>query len=453
MLALGLAACIVGSLGAYRLLHLAAETEQPPTQKLVQDLIALPFALAHEDGGALATKQVGSLTEDADSQGTEAPFISETTIRSGDNLASVLKRLGLTDTRLLHALTHDAKARSIYKLYPGRSVIAATNNQGDFLWLRYIHTPATDSAGQALTKLLELRSYEGGFVANELEEPTEVHTEVAVGTITRSLFAATDEANIPDAITSQMAEILGSKIDFLRGLRKGDQFRVVYETRTHQGRSAGAGKVLALQFINQDKAYSAVWFSSGENTGGYYSLEGESMRGSFLRNALKFSRISSGFGSRRDPIHGAWSGHAGIDYAAPTGTPIQATADGIVELAGWQNGYGNVVILKHNSNISTLYAHQSSFAPGISKGARVSQGQLLGYVGSTGWSTGSHLHYEFRIGEKAVDPLAVILPESPAIEAAQLPAFATAVAPFKQQLEVLAGVQMNRLEDTSIASR
>lgn len=411
----------------------------PPEQKLVQDNVALPDTVFAPTENTLQD---------------ESPFITETHIRSGDTVASVLRRLNLSDTRLLAALTNNPGARSLYKLYPGRTVLAATSQDGDLLWLRYIHTPGNETNGRVTTKMLEVKPANGSFVMNELEELTDVHIEVAMGTINRSLFAATDEANIPDNITSQMAEILGSKIDFLRGLRKGDQFRVVYETRSHEGRTAGTGRVLALQFINQNKVYSAVWFNSPDGkSGGYYSLEGESLRGNFLRNALKFSRISSTFGTRRDPIHGAWSGHAGIDYAAPVGTPIQATADGTVEMAGWQNGYGNVVILRHAGNISTVYAHQSAFASGITKGARVSQGQLIGYVGSTGWSTGAHLHYEFRMGDKPVDPLAVVLPEAPAIDANQLPSFQSATLPYKQQLEVLAKFQKAAPEDTSIASQ
>lgn len=421
--------------GAFGMVVPSATDLPPPEQVVLQDVVAIPDeALARTEATA----------------GADAPFITETHIQPGDTVASVLKRLKLTDTRLLTAITSNTQARSIYKLRPGRTVLVATTQDGDFLWLRYIHTPGTEANGRVIAKMLEVKAVDGSFTFNEIEEQTETHIEVGMGTITRSLFAATDVANIPDGITSQMADILGSKIDFLRGLRKGDQFRVVYETRAHEGRSVGTGRVLALQFVNQGKSYSAVWFNSDDNkSGGYYSLEGETLRGVFLRNALKFSRISSTFGTRRDPILGSWSGHAGVDYAAPTGTPIQATADGIIDYIGWQNGYGNVIILRHPGNITVVYGHQSAFAPDLVKGSRIAQGQTIGYVGSTGWSTGAHLHYEFRINDKPVDPLTVALPESPPIEAEHLPTFVKAVAPLKQQLEVLAKFQPTAAEESA----
>ena len=156
---------------------------------------------------------------------------------------------------------------------------------------------------------------------------------------------------------------------------------------------------------------------------------------------MKFTRISSTFGSRRHPIHGSWRNHNGVDYAAPTGTPIHATADGVVEYIGAQRGYGNTIILKHHSNYSTLYAHQSRFAKGLRKGDRVEQGQLIGYVGSTGWSTGPHLHYEFRIAGKPVDPLAVDLPVARKLEPAQKALFTAAAAQYKTQLSLLQSYQ------------
>jgi murein DD-endopeptidase MepM/ murein hydrolase activator NlpD len=156
---------------------------------------------------------------------------------------------------------------------------------------------------------------------------------------------------------------------------------------------------------------------------------------------------------RKSPMHGEWEGHAGIDYAAPTGTPIHATADGVVEVAGWRSGYGNTVIIKHRGKISTLYGHQSRLAEGITAGTRVTQGQLIGYVGSTGWSTGAHLHYEFRINDKPVDPLSVAMPESQPIEPAMRDAFALATSAYRQQLQVLASFQDNVPDVSNVASR
>jgi len=418
-----------------------ANNEVAPEQKLVLNVVPVP--------APVETAAVEQAPE-------ETPYIIETRIRSGDTLATVLKRLDVSDASLLNFLTREPKARSVYKLIVGRSVQAATNDDGDLLWVRYYHTPNADANGNSVAKTLQITATQTGFEAEELLQPLETHVEVAVGTIRSSLFAATDVAGIPDAITSQMAEVLSSKVDFLRGLRTGDQFRVVYETRTIGGRQAGAGRVLALEFINGGKTHNAVWFSPDGKTGGYYNLDGESLRGAFLRSALKFSRISSTFGMRKLPGLQAWSGHhAGVDYAAPTGTPIYATADGTVDFVGWRNGYGNTVILKHHSRISTLYAHQSRFAAGLKAGSKVSQGDLIGYVGSTGWSTGPHLHYEFRVADKPIDPLTATanMPTSLPLAAEHREQFAQVVAPYKQQLQVLAKFQEAVPETSNVASR
>lgn len=353
----------------------------------------------------------------------------------------MLQRLELDSPGLQAFLTHDASARSIYKLYPGRSVQAATDAEGQLIWLRYIHTPGNEAEGQVVTRMLHVARTDDGYKAEEITENTDRQTRVAVGTIRSSLFGATDAAGIPDSVTMQMADILSAKIDFLRDLRQGDQFRVVYEVRSHDGRYAGAGRVLALEFINGGKTYSAVWFSPDNKTGSYYDFDGTSLRGAFLRTALKFSRISSTFGMRMHPIHKTWTGHKGVDYAAPSGTPIHTTADGTVEFAGWQNGYGNVVIIKHHGKYSTLYAHQSRIAAGITKGAKVSQGQLIGYVGATGWATGPHLHYEFRVDNQPIDPLSVDLPVARTLEPAEVRAFNQAVTPYKQQIQLLTQFQ------------
>ncbi len=414
----------------------------PPEQKLVQQIVPIPLSS-------------DSFSSDASQQQAETPFVHETRVRAGDSLATVLKRLDIADSELLSFMSRDPNARAVYKLYPGRSFQSATNEQGKLLWIRYFHSPNVESNGKSIARLLQISTTDQGFKAQEIEQLTEIHTEVAVGTIERSLFATTDAAGIPDGITSQMAEVLGSKIDFLRGLKRGDQFRVVYENRTNEGRSVGNGRVLALEFVNNGRSYSAIWYSPDGKSGSYYDANGDSLQGAFLRNAIKFSRISSTFGLRTMAGHQAWSGHhPGIDYAAPTGTPIHATADGTVEHVGWKNGYGNTVIIKHHGKISTLYAHQSRFAEGLAVGARVSQGQLIGYVGSTGWSTGAHLHYEFRVADKPIDPLtAVAMPQSMPLSAEQREEFAQVVAPYKQQLQVLAKFQEAVPESNSVASR
>ncbi len=382
----------------------------------------------------------------------EARFVSETQIRRGDTLAALLQRLRVQEKGLQQFLVQDKSARSIYKLYPGRTVQAAVDAEGNLIWLRYNHTPGAKEKSGIVSKWLEVSSNgEGTFEATEHSRPADVQVRIAESEIKSSLFGATDEADIPDAITMQMTEILGSKIDFLQDLRQGDRFRIIYESYSHEGREIGAGKILALEFINKGKAYEAVWYAPDQSSGSYYDFEGSSLKGAFLRTALKFSRISSTFGMRKHPVHGGWRGHKGVDYAAASGTPIHATADGVVEFIGKQNGYGNTIILKHHDKFSTLYAHQRSFAKGLKKGDKVSQGELIGYVGSTGWATGPHLHYEFRVNNKQIDPLSVDLPVARKLDSNQRKAFDRTVAQYREHIHFLANLQDSG--DIKVAAR
>jgi murein DD-endopeptidase MepM/ murein hydrolase activator NlpD len=383
---------------------------------------------------------------------SEAPFIAETQIRRGDTLAALLQRLRVQERGLQQFLVQNKDARSIYKLYPGRTVQAALDNVGNLIWLRYNHTPGTTEKDGYVSKWLEVSADgKGGFLASEHSTMADTHVRIAESEIKSSLFGAADEANIPDAITIQMTEILGSKIDFIQDLRRGDRFRVIYETYSHDGREIGVGKILALEFINKNKAYEAVWFAPEKSSGSYYDFDGKNLKGAFLRTALKFSRISSTFGMRKHPVHGGWRGHKGVDYAAASGTPIHATADGEVEFIGQQSGYGNTIILKHYGKYSTLYAHQTRFAKGLKKGDSVKQGELIGYVGATGWATGPHLHYEFRVNNKQIDPLSVDLPVARSLEGPERKMFEQTVAQYREHIDLLATLQTR--DDLKVASR
>ncbi len=251
----------------------------------------------------------------------------------------------------------------------------------------------------------------------------------------------------PDAIAIQIADIFSTDIDFHRDLRRGDRFTVVYETFHDQGEWLRTGRVLAAEFVNNDKVYQAVWFQYGENEGGYYTLEGKNIRKAFLRSPLEFSRITSGFTTARfHPVLQEWRAHRGIDYGAPTGARVKATGDGVVEFAGRQGGYGNLVVLRHQSQYTTWYGHLSGMAKGLRKGARVAQGEVIGYVGSTGLATGPHLHYEFRISNVHQNPLRVVLPSAPPITDEQRPRFDAAATPFGQQLKLLRDTNFARLD-------
>ncbi len=395
----------------------------------------------------LASKLAKQIAPDA-----SAPYINQTRIKSGDNVAALLKRLEVSEDGLQHFLVHNEAARSIYKLYPGRTVEAALDGNGDLVWLRYKHTPnGKDDQGNPAAKWLEVTPTEdGGFEAQEQTKIAEVQTRAAEGRIETSLFGATEKAGIPDAITMQMAQILATKMDFMKDLQQGDEFRIIYETHSTDGHYSSAGRILALEFVNKGKTHEAIWFKPDGESGGYFDFDGQSQKGAFLKTALKFTRISSKFGMRKHPIHKRWIGHKGVDYAAASGTPIHATADGTVEFIGQQRGYGNVIIIQHHGKYSTLYAHQSRFAKGLRKGAKVSQGQHIGYVGSTGWATGPHLHYEFRVAGEPKDPLSVDLPVARSLEGKEKQQFKTVVAQYKDQMQLIARLQS---EGTELAQR
>ena len=218
------------------------------------------------------------------------------------------------------------------------------------------------------------------------------------------MFAATDDAGLPDSVATQLAEIFGGEIDFHRDLRRGDHLSVIYETIYHDGRPLRGGRVLCAEFVNDGHTYRAVYFQAADGKGAYYSPEGKSLKKAFLRSPLEFSRITSGFSMRLHPILKEWRAHKGVDYAAPTGTRVKATADGAVDFVGVQRGYGNVVILRHQGKYTTYYGHLKGFASGVRKAMRVAQGDTIGYVGMSGMATGPHLHYEFRINDVQQNP-------------------------------------------------
>jgi murein DD-endopeptidase MepM/ murein hydrolase activator NlpD len=238
------------------------------------------------------------------------------------------------------------------------------------------------------------------------------------------LFAATDDADIPDAIAARIIEIFSSEIDFHKDLHKGDRFTVIYESHHDNGTQTGTGKVLAIEFVNQGRRHRAVYFQAGGSAGAYYTPEGKSLRKAFLRSPLEFSRISSGFSlARFHPVLNTWRAHRGVDYAAPTGTRIKAVADGRVAFSGQQGGYGNLIILQHQGKYSTAYGHLSGFARGMRKGQSVRQGDIIGYVGATGLATGPHLHYEFRVNGDQRDPLREVMPDTVPVSGRELVAF------------------------------
>lgn len=331
-------------------------------------------------------------------------------IRKGDTVASVLSRLGVDDADALSFLRTNSTAKTIVQeLAPGRMVEARIAADGDLLALRM---------RTAADRLVKVVNIDGDFHAFSDAAPLDTRVIYRSGVIRSSLFAATDAAGVPDSIAKQIIKLFGTDIDFHRDLHPGDRFTVIYEGIYDGADMVRPGRLLAAEFSNLGQIHRLVYFDDPAASGDYFTPGGRSLKRAFLRSPLEFSRVSSGFSSaRQHPIFNDWRAHKGVDFAAPIGTPVLATSDGMATFVGGQNGYGNVIELKHYGQYSTVYAHLSRFAEGMRTGLKVEQGDIIGYVGASGWATGPHLHYEFRINGAHQDPLGsavpVAIPTSP----------------------------------------
>lgn len=365
-------------------------------------------------------------------------FWREERIQKGDSIASLLARLNVSDEDIQTFLSDIRHASAFRQLKPGKLVQAQTSEDGKLLGLRYHYTGDT---------LLQVTRQADRFSSKEENLHLERHVHNKSGRIRSSLFAATDDANLPDSVAIQMAEIFSTDIDFHRDLQKGDQFSVVFESFYHNGEFIKSGRILAAEFVNNGKSYRAVYFQGRDGQGGYFTPDGKNLRKAFLRSPLEFSRVSSGFMSARfHPILKEWRAHKGVDYAAPSGTRIKATADGVVKLLGKQNGYGNVIALQHQGKYETVYGHLSGFAAGLRQGQRVNQGQVIGYVGMTGMATGPHLHYEFKMAGVQKNPLSLEMPTAFPIAADQKPEFHRTTLPLANNLNLLRGTNLAALD-------
>ena len=388
-----LAALLLSGTGlTYAVATLAPDASSLPVRRIVE---TLPLQNLPQQADALEA-QVQKL------------YRSEQT-RSTDTADTLLKRLGVFDPAAAAFLHANPVAQKNLLAHSGRAVTAETTSANTLLKLQARWSPDEDGTFKRLT----IQKSGNGFISRLDTLPLVASSRIGSGTISTSLFAATDEAHIPDAVANQLAEIFSGDIDFHRALQPGDRFSVVYETLEADGEALRSGRVLSAEFVNAGKSYQAVWFQDPVASaatppakgGGYYTLAGDSLRRAFLASPVEFSRITSGFSMRFHPILQIWKAHLGVDYAAPIGTSVRNVGDGVVEFAGVQNGFGNVVKVMHQGQISTVYAHLSDIK--VRVGQAVSQGQTIGLVGMTGWATGPHLHFEYRVNGEYRDPQAV----------------------------------------------
>lgn len=385
-----------------------APIQVPPVESIIQDVAAAPAKVA-------VAPPVPA-----------GPQWKEFTIQNGDNLSILFKRAGLND-RAIYELFSDAKeAKDLRRIRPGQKM-AFLVEDGRLTGLKYV-----------INELNSLSFERGkkGFTGKQIALKPDIKYAFRQATIDSSLYMAGKRAGLPSNLTMDMANIFGWDIDFALDIQKGDSFKVMYEEQFLDGKKIGVGKVIAAEFTNGGKTFKAVRYTDKEGNSNYYTPDGRGMHKAFLRTPIEFARISSHFNlSRKHPVLHIIRAHKGTDYAAARGTPIRATGNGKIAFAGVKGGYGNAVIIQHGQGIETLYGHMSAFAKGIRSGARVSQGDVIGYVGSTGLASGPHLHYEFHVNGQVRNPVTVPLPKSIGIEKAELARFTETTRPLIAKLD------------------
>lgn len=343
-------------------------------------------------------------------------FWNKEHIRRDDTLNNLLSRLNIHNQDAIDFIRKDVMANEIAaSLKPGHTIEAQTDSDGNLIALAY----------QLDTDLfINVEQTSSGYSASKVLHKLENRPILKSAIIKSSLFGATDDANIPDDIAIQVAEMFESEIDFNSDLRHGDHFNVIYEGSYDQGELVKTGDVLAAEFVNNGKTFQAIGYRDASGQMLYYTPEGKSLHKSFLRSPLEFTRVSSGFSlARFHPILQHMKAHQGTDMAAPIGTRIRASGDATVDFVGQKGGYGNVIVLKHDNGITTVYGHLSRFADGLRRGKKITQGDIIGFVGMTGLSTGPHLHYEFLVKGQHRDPMTVSLPKANPIAMENKPAF------------------------------
>lgn len=388
-----------------------------------------PFAYASD----MQTSEQASSDEDKPEDQTGEP-VAETdplaksvVVANGDTLSTVFAKVGLSPAVMHAVLASSPDAKQLSRLKIGQTLEIQLTEQGELASLR--------SKLNSL-ETLALEQTPKGYVFKKEQVKPEVSTAYARGEIDSSLFLAAKRAGLSHNLTMDLANVFGYDIDFALDIRKGDSFEVIYEEKTVEGQRVGTGNILAARFTNRGKTYSAVRYTSKDGTTSYYNADGTSMRKAFIRTPVDFARISSRFSNgRKHPILNKIRAHKGVDYAAPHGTPIKSAGDGKVLLAGRKGGYGNTVIIQHGQRYRTLYAHMQGFAKGVRNGSTVKQGQIIGYIGTTGLSTGPHLHYEFQVDGVHVDPLGLKLPMADPIAKSEMPRFMQQSQPLMARMD------------------
>jgi murein DD-endopeptidase MepM/ murein hydrolase activator NlpD len=406
--------------------QLSASVLPPPVISLTPSIDPAPIA-NH------AQPNVQNPSEQAADASPENPDLKtvDVTIEKGSSLSKIFAQLSLPSSELDQIIKLGSDAKSLTRLRTGESISLELSNEqaGDAQLQRLSYELGFDRT------LHVVRTEDGKFKAEVEQHPLEYRQALGHGTIHDSFYNAATDAGMAPSVVMQLADIFGWKINFLADIQDGDSFSILYESVYKNGEQVTTGDILAASFTNNGKLYQAVRHSDSTGNTAYYTPDGKSLERGFLRYPVEFSRISSGFShARLHPVLNVVREHKGVDFAAPTGTPIHASADGKITFQGWKGGYGKVVMLQHDGVYSTVYGHMSRFDPSLSQGESVKQGQVIGYVGATGYATGPHLHYEFRINGQHQDPLSAKLPEAMPIAANQRARFLSESAQLMAQL-------------------
>ncbi|KJK09257.1 MULTISPECIES: peptidoglycan DD-metalloendopeptidase family protein [Pseudomonas] len=418
----------------------AEELKQGPDAPLTQNAEASspsPFAqIDNSSAPSEKTAKVEAAPAPESAAPAKDPSHREVTVSRGDTLSTLFAKVGLPASAVHEVLTSNKQAKQFSQLKSGQVLQIELDKDGQ---LASLHSKVSDLETIRLTK-----STKGYAFNREVSKPV-VRSAYAHGMIKSSLSASGQRAGLPHSLTMDMARIFGYDIDFAQDIRQGDEFDVIYEQKVMGDKVVGNGNILSARFTNRGKTYSAIRYTNKQGNTNYYTADGNSMRKAFIRTPVDFARISSRFSAgRKHPILNKIRAHKGVDYAAPRGTPIKAAGDGKVLLAGRRGGYGNTVIIQHGNRYQTLYGHMQGFAKGVKTGGSVKQGQVIGYIGTTGLSTGPHLHYEFQVNGVHVDPLGQKLPMADPIAKAERQR-------FLQQSQPLVA-RMNQEKATMLAS-
>ena len=361
-------------------------------------------------------------------------------VGKGDTISGMFQKAGLP-ARTAIAVANAAKAReggkAFNRIYPGESLQFLIEDN-KLAKARHIHNRL---------KSTEITRTDGGYQLEKLERKPDIELRYAEAVINNSMFLAGARAGLSNRTIMSMASIFGWDIDFAMDIKKGDRFNVLYEEKYLDGEKMGVGEIVAAEFTSRGKTFTALRYTDQDGSTSYYTPDGRSMRKAFLRTPVDFARISSRFNlKRKHPVLNRIRAHKGVDYAAATGTPIKAAGDGKIIFRGRKGGYGKVVILQHGNGIRTLYAHMNNFRRNQKKGGKVKQGQVIGYIGTTGMSTGPHLHYEFQVNGVHRNPLKVKLPDAAPIAKAERKRFAEFASIVLTQLRGQNGVQLAQVD-------